>query len=151
MTGKNTNAKIYGGYAILTLQSLGYNDEVIKNFISEFGDKIEQINEIQALKIMDNFYDDSRNHVQVIFEGIKIPQEYNLDKISELFKKYGFMGKEYNYAGKRICNALKKADIIYIKHLYKKTKANILYIQAIGESAYKSFYFFLKTIFSEIE
>ena len=149
MNNDNLNKKIWAGYAIFTLQQLKCANIFITNFLDELENTMNQINETTALEIIDNFYNETNEQVKVIFEGIDIPSEYNLVEISALFENYGFMGKEHNYMGKRICNALKKENIIYIKHLYKKTKSDILYVRSIGENAYKSFYFFLKTIFCE--
>lgn len=152
---KNKYAKIFSGYSVMALQRLGYSKNNIIEFLTEINELIKIKTDEDAIEIIESINDLNKfiidNTAQVYFEGIMIPAKYNMVKISDLFEKYNFMGKEYNYIGKKICRALNKNGIIYIKDLYDKTKKDIMYIHVIGEISYKFFINALKQIFRENE
>ena len=76
MNDREINEKIYGGYAVLALQNLGYSEKCIREFWNEFENIFESVSENSALEVINNFLDD--NQKQVIFEGIEIPIEYTI-------------------------------------------------------------------------
>jgi len=153
MREKKKYDEIFLGYSIITLKRLGFSEKNIREFLTEIRQlqKIktdeDAIEAIKSIEVIHKTLNDSS--IQVLFEGIIIPIEYNMIKIGDLFEKYNFMGKEYKYIGKKICRALNKNGIIYIKDLYGKTKEDIMYIHIIGEVSYKFFIDALKEIFRE--
>jgi len=141
---KNNYLKIFLGYYIMAMKKLGYSEKSIKIHLDEIDKTIKFGNDAEAIDIIDKFNNDSIK--QVVFEGIEIPIEYNIIKINELFEKYGFMGKENNYLGKKICRALHREDIVYVKDLYGKTKEEITHIHDIGKRTYDFFIFAIRQI-----
>ena len=140
MREKKEYAEKFSKYAINALKKLGYSEKNIKFFLAELENQIK----------LDNFQKDesnpnksSENIKQVIFEGIEIPTEYNISKIRDLFERHGLMKKEHNRMTQRICNALERKHIVYVKDLYGKTKKDITNIKSIGEI---SFDFFIRNL-----
>jgi len=140
----NEKLTIYLGYSIMSLKKLGYSEKNIKEFLKEINNMIQFKSETEAIDTINKFLDEAKR--QVVFEGIKIPIEYNMMKIIELFDEFGFMGKDNNYMGKKICRALYKENIIYMKDLYEKTKEDITHIHVIGDISYKFFIYALQQI-----
>lgn len=118
-----SDKRIYEGYAILALQNLGYSESHIQDFLTEFENVSKYAQENEALETMVDFSDG--NTRQVVFEGIEIPKEYNMVRISDLFEEHGLMGGDRSYMGKRVCSALRQSQIIYVKDLYANHELKI--------------------------
>jgi len=148
----NEHEKILLGYSLIALKRLGYSEKIIREFLIEI-DLLKRTktdeDAIEAIDAINNTINKTSHdtNIQVIFERIIIPAKYNMIKISDLFEKHDFMGKQYNYIGNKICGALSKSDIMYIKDLHGKTKNDIMYIHAIGKVSYDFFIQALMEIF----
>lgn len=141
MLDKKENLKIFLGYAIMSLQKLGYSENSIKNFIKEMENVIKFISDAEATDTIDKFLDDSTK--QVVFDEIKIPTEYNMWTIAEFFEKVNSNDKKHKSYMNRLYFSLKNVNIIYIKDLYNKTPEEIKNIKHIGSQSYD---FFIKTL-----
>jgi len=141
---KSKYAKIFSGYAVIALNQLGYSEKNIKDVILKIEDVIKFTTDEKAIHVINNFLDESTK--QIIFEGNVIPIKFNMVKIRDLFEQCEFTEKEYRYIIQRICNALERKHIEYIKDLYDKTEKDIRKIKSIGNASYDFFIYFLKKI-----
>ena len=116
--------------------------QTLKSFLSEEAEAKREEAEAKRKEI-----NASKNTRQIIFQDIIIPTEYNLKTIKDVLTQHGFMGKEYNYKGVRVCNTLKQYNkIIYFTDLYGYGKSKGEF-EGIGDVLYDFFYQALREIF----
>lgn len=133
----NEYKKMFLGYSIITLKRLEYSEKQIREFILEINDIMQFTKKEKAMDTINIFFDDCTK--QVIFEGNKIPIEYNMMKIKELFENFEFSDKKHKSLTKRVCNAFENNNIVFIKDLYDKERKKLINIRNISIHSYNIF------------